>query len=255
VQEAPLPAGLEAELREAYRALAGERGGEPAVAVRSSATAEDLPEASFAGQHESFLDVRGGDTVVAACRRCWASLFTDRAIVYRMEHGFDHLSVSLSVAIQKMVAADRGVAGVIFTIDPDSGFRDVVVIDAAYGLGEAVVQGQLDPDEFWLFKPALRSGHRAMLRRRMAPVFDERNPAVLAMLGQVIEAARRAGRKVGICGQAPSDYPELVRFLVRRGITSISLNPDALVRGLEAVAAAEAELEALTPRPLPSEVG
>ena len=166
VEEAPLPAALEEAIRAAYRTLAGDGGATP-VAVRSSATAEDLPEASFAGQHESVLDVRGPDALVAACRRCWASIFTDRAIVYRAQRGIDHMSVLLSIAVQRMVAAERGVAGVMFTLDPDSGFGNVVLVNAAYGLGEAVVQGQLDPDEFWLFKPALRSGRRPLLRRRI----------------------------------------------------------------------------------------
>jgi pyruvate,water dikinase len=169
VEAAPLPPGLEEEIAAAYRALGREYGAEqPAVAVRSSATAEDLPQASFAGQHDSFLGVHGESALVAACRRCFASIFTDRAIVYRIQNGFDHLSVFLSIAVQKMVAADRGSSGVMFTLDPDSGFPDVVLINAALGLGEAVVQGQLDPDEFWIFKPTLRAGHHALLKRKIA---------------------------------------------------------------------------------------
>ena len=168
IEDAPLPAGLEEDVMAAYRALGEEYGSDPVVAVRSSATAEDLPQASFAGQHESYLGVRGGPALVAACRRCLASIFTDRAIVYRIQNGFDHLSVLLSVAVQKMVASDRASSGVMFTLDPDSGFRDVVLINGAYGLGEAVVQGQLDPDEFLVFKPTLRTGHRALLRRKIA---------------------------------------------------------------------------------------
>jgi pyruvate, water dikinase len=169
VELAPWPPGLEEEVVRAYRALAPGPGlGLPAVAVRSSATAEDLPDASFAGQHESFLGVRGAAALLAACRRCLASIFTDRAIVYRIEHGFEHLSVCLSIAVQQMVASDRASSGVVFTLDPDTGFPDVVVVNAAFGLGEAVVQGQLDPDEFLIFKPTLRSGHDALLRRRIA---------------------------------------------------------------------------------------
>jgi pyruvate,water dikinase len=166
ISDAPLPPGLESEVGEAYAALAREYGPDPAVAVRSSATAEDLPEASFAGQQETYLGVRGAAALVAACRRCFASLFTDRAISYRIDQGFDHLAVRLSIGVQKMVQADRGAAGVIFTLDPESGFPDVVLINAAWGLGEAVVSGRIDPDEFWIFKPTLRSGHHAMLRRR-----------------------------------------------------------------------------------------
>jgi len=168
VESAPLSPGLADEIVSAYRTLAREYGDEPAVAVRSSATAEDLPQASFAGQHESYLGVRGEAALLAACRRCFASIFTDRAIVYRIQNGFDHLSVALSIAVQKMVASDRASSGVIFTLDPDSGFRDVVLVNAAWGLGEAIVQGQLDPDEFWLFKPTLRAGHDALLKRKIA---------------------------------------------------------------------------------------
>ena len=168
VATAPLPPGLEAEVIAAYRELGREYGPEPAVAVRSSATAEDLPQASFAGQHESYLGVRGETALVTACRNCFASIFTDRAIVYRIQNGFDHLSVLLSVAVQKMVVSERASSGVMFTLDPDSGFRDVVLINGAFGLGEAVVQGQLDPDEFWIFKPTLRTGHQALLKRKIA---------------------------------------------------------------------------------------
>jgi len=169
VESAPLPSGLEDAIVSAYRTLAREAGADqPAVAVRSSATAEDLPQASFAGQHESFLGVRGEAALLTACRRCFASIFTDRAIVYRIQNGFDHLSVFLSVAVQRMVACDRGSSGVMFTLDPDSGFPDVVLVNAAFGLGEAVVQGQLDPDEFWIFKPTLRTGHHALLKRKIA---------------------------------------------------------------------------------------
>jgi pyruvate,water dikinase len=167
IREAPWPAGLDRAIREAYGGLAREAGPDPSVAVRSSATAEDLPEASFAGQQETYLGVRGGDALVAACRRCFASLFTDRAIVYRRQHGFDHLAVRLSIGVQRMVRADIGAAGVMFTLDPESGSANVVVINGAYGLGEAIVQGQLDPDEFWVFKPTLRMGLQAILRRNL----------------------------------------------------------------------------------------
>ena len=136
-----------------------------AVAVRSSATAEDLPTASFAGQHESYLNISGADDLFEACRRCFASLFTDRAIVYRVNNGFDHFKVALSVGVMKMVRSDRASSGVIFTLDTESGFRDVVFITGAYGLGENVVQGKVDPDEFYVHKPTFRQGHRAVLRR------------------------------------------------------------------------------------------
>jgi pyruvate,water dikinase len=148
------------------------------VAVRSSATAEDLPEASFAGQQETFLNVRGPAALLDAVRRCFASLFTDRAIVYRAQHGFGHAAVALSVGVQKMVRSDLGGAGVMFSLDPESGFRDVVVINAAYGLGESVVQGTVNPDEYVVFKPTLADGFRPVLQRRAGSkefklVYDE----------------------------------------------------------------------------------
>jgi pyruvate,water dikinase len=160
-----------AELREAttaaYRRLEAEYGQNVAVAVRSSATAEDLPTASFAGQHESYLNIKGADDLFEACRLCFASLFTDRAIVYRVNNGFDHFKVALSVGVMKMVRSDMASSGVIFTLDTESGFRDVVFITGAYGLGENVVQGKVDPDEFYVHKPTFLAGHRAVLRRSL----------------------------------------------------------------------------------------
>lgn len=158
---------LASQILEAYRQLKQECGGEPAMAVRSSATAEDLPTASFAGQHESFLNVRTDAGLVEACRRCFASIFTDRAIGYRIDNGFDHFKVYLSVAVMKMVRADLGASGVIFTLDTESGFRDVVFITGGYGLGENIVQGKIDPDEFYVHKPTFRQGFRAVLRRKL----------------------------------------------------------------------------------------
>ncbi len=158
----PLPADLQAEILRAY----GELGSGVDVAVRSSATAEDLPSASFAGQQESYLNVRGGHAVLDACRHCYASLFTDRAISYRVDKGFDHRSVALSIGVQRMVRSDLAAAGVLFTLDTESGFRDVVLINSAYGLGESVVKGRVDPDEFLVFKPMLRvPGKRPIIRR------------------------------------------------------------------------------------------
>jgi pyruvate,water dikinase len=248
IGEAPLPTGLEAEIRHAYATLARDGGADPLVAVRSSATAEDLPEASFAGQQESYLGIQGADRLVTACRRCFASLFTDRAITYRIQHGFEHLAVRLSVGVQRMVRADLGAAGVLFTLEPESGSPEVVVINGAFGLGEAVVQGQLDPDEFWVFKPTLRAGHQAILRRAIArkdwklalgadgaPARVELPPAVrhhaslsdaevleLARLGLAIEAhySAKAGRPTpmdvewardGVDGQLGSPCPRLGR--------------------------------------------
>jgi pyruvate,water dikinase len=156
---------LRAAILRAYEQLQREYGPDVAVAVRSSATAEDLPTASFAGQHESFLNIAGVEDVVEACRQCFASLFTDRAIVYRTDNGFDHFKVALSVGVMKMVRSDRAASGVVFTLDTESGFRDVVFITGIYGLGENIVQGKVDPDEFFVHKPTFRQGHRAVLRR------------------------------------------------------------------------------------------
>ena len=153
---APIPPDLAKAIGDAYRTLVSREGvPDLDVAVRSSATAEDLPEASFAGQQESFLNVRGERRLLQACRRCLASLFTDRAIVYRQTHGFDHLEVALSIGVQRMVRADRAGAGVMFSIDTETGFPGMVLINASWGLGEAVVKGLVDPDEYMVFKPLL----------------------------------------------------------------------------------------------------
>ena len=167
VMRGNIPQDLAAEIREGYKMLAAEYGRSPDVAVRSSATAEDLPGASFAGQQETFLNIRGSDNLLATCKRVFASLFTNRAISYRVDKGFDHMSVALSIGVQKMVRADLGAAGVMFTLDTETGFRDVVFINAAYGLGENVVQGSVNPDEFYVFKPTLAQGHRPILKRQL----------------------------------------------------------------------------------------
>jgi pyruvate,water dikinase len=158
---------LRQDVTAAYRRLESEYGTNVAVAVRSSATAEDLPTASFAGQHESFLNVRGARNLFEACRRCFASIFTDRAIAYRIDNGFDHFKVALSVGVMKMVRADRASSGVIFTLDTESGFRDVVFVTGVYGLGENIVQGTVDPDEFYVHKPTFRQGRRVVLSRSL----------------------------------------------------------------------------------------
>ena len=159
---APWPKDLEDAIRNAYQRL-----GEPSVAVRSSATAEDLPTASFAGRHESFLNVRGAEALLDACKRCYASLFLERAIKYRHDMGFPDMKVALSIGVQRMVRSDRGSAGVCFTLEPESGFRNVVHIAGNWGLGENVVQGAVVPDEFQVFKPTLRQGRNAILQRRL----------------------------------------------------------------------------------------
>ena len=167
VYRAPWPAQLASEISAAQALLQEEYGDGATFAVRSSATAEDLPTASFAGQHETFLNVAGKAEVLDAVRRCFASLFRDRAIVYRVDNRFDHFKVFQSVGVMKMVRSDEAASGVIFTLDPETGFRDAVFITGAWGLGENVVQGTVDPDEFYVFKPTFRNGHRAVLRRRL----------------------------------------------------------------------------------------
>ena len=164
----PLPADLEAEIRSAYRELSRTYGPDPTdVAVRSSATAEDLPTASFAGQQESFLNVRGEGSLCDAVRLAFASLFTARAISYRLDMGFDHMKVALSVGVQKMVRSDLASAGVLFTLDPDTGHRGVILVTSSWGLGESVVQGRVAPDQIYVHKRGLEAGHRAIVRRKI----------------------------------------------------------------------------------------
>jgi pyruvate,water dikinase len=167
VQNALLPDGLVADIEFAYRRLEREFGRGVAVAVRSSATAEDSPTASFAGVHESYLNVRSAKALVGAVKDCFASLFSERAISYRIDKGFAHHSVALSVGVQRMIRADRASSGVIFTLDTESGSRDVVLISGVWGLGEAIVQGIVDPDEFLVHKPTMRLGRSTILRRRI----------------------------------------------------------------------------------------
>jgi pyruvate,water dikinase len=184
ILSAEWPAGMAADILESYRKLQPTAGGSPlTVAVRSSATAEDLPEASFAGQLESFLNIQGDANVLDACKRCYASLFTDRAITYRQLHGFDHRKVALSVGIQRMVRADLGCAGVMFSLDTDSGFDKVVLISGAWGLGENVVQGTVEPDEYQVFKPFLDNAaltpliHRKLGLKAQKTVYAEQGSA------------------------------------------------------------------------------
>jgi pyruvate,water dikinase len=165
ILDTPFPAQLQQEAVAAWQRMDQGRG--IAVAVRSSATAEDLPEASFAGQQETFLNVRGESALLQTMHEVFASLFNDRAIAYRMHQGFDHAQVALSVGVQHMVRSDLSVSGVMFTLDTESGFRDAVFITSSYGLGETVVQGAVNPDEFYVYKPALRAGRKAVLRRNL----------------------------------------------------------------------------------------
>ncbi|HGH3966775.1 TPA: phosphoenolpyruvate synthase [Pseudomonas aeruginosa] len=183
VMEAEFPARLDSEIRQAFAALANGNDN-LAVAVRSSATAEDLPDASFAGQQETFLNIRGVDNVIRAAKEVFASLFNDRAIAYRVHQGFDHKLVALSAGVQRMVRSETGTAGVMFTLDTESGFRDVVFITGAYGLGETVVQGAVNPDEFYVHKPTLEAGRPAILRRNLG------SKAIKMLYGDEAKAGR-----------------------------------------------------------------
>jgi len=183
VMEAEFPARLDAEIRTAFAEMANGNDN-MAVAVRSSATAEDLPDASFAGQQETFLNIRGVDNVIRAAKEVFASLFNDRAISYRVHQGFDHKLVALSAGVQRMVRSETGTAGVMFTLDTESGFRDVVFITGAYGLGETVVQGAVNPDEFYVHKHTLQAGRPAILRRNLG------SKAIKMVYGEEAKAGR-----------------------------------------------------------------
>lgn len=210
--QSDFPADVADAIKTAYHELCRKSDAdEVSVAVRSSATAEDLPEASFAGQQESFLNVTGEDELLDACRRCYASLFTDRAISYRREKRFDHLRVALSVGIQRMVRSDTASAGVAFTLDPESGFRDVVVINASWGLGESVVQGAVNPDEYVVFKPLLeKEGLIPIIDRRTG---DKEKKIVFAEGGskttKTVETSRREQRSPAL---GDEDILQLARW-------------------------------------------
>ncbi len=197
VRDAELPQPLMAAIAEHYEALEASLEHDFSVAVRSSATAEDLPEASFAGQQETFLNIHGLDSVLGAVKEVFASLYNDRAIAYRVHHDFEHADVALSAGIQQMVRSDRGTSGVMFTLDTETGFRDVVFITASYGLGETVVQGAVNPDEFYVHKPTLAAGRPAILRRTLGSkavqmVFtDSREPGRSVQTVAVAEPERQ----------------------------------------------------------------
>ncbi|MEA1990482.1 MAG: PEP/pyruvate-binding domain-containing protein, partial [Pseudomonadota bacterium] len=167
VYTAKLPEVLYQEMVSAYQTLTDSFGNQFSLAVRSSATAEDLPTASFAGQQDTYLNISGLAAYIDACKHCFASLFTDRAIHYRLDQGFDHFEVALSVGVQLMVRADLATSGVMFTVDTETGYEDVVMITGAYGLGENVVQGAVDPDEFYVHKPTFKKGYRSVLKRHL----------------------------------------------------------------------------------------
>lgn len=178
IRQAPFPEELKREVKDAYAALCKEYGDPTDVAVRSSATAEDLPDASFAGQQETYLNVKGDSLLLESCKKCFASLFTNRAISYREDKGFGHFDIALSVGVQKMVRSDQASSGVMFSIDTETGFRDAVLVTSAYGLGENVVQGNVNPDEFYVHKPTLKQGHKPIIHRslgkkQMRMVYDD----------------------------------------------------------------------------------
>ncbi len=212
IVDTPFPAQLENEIRTAYEQMVADSGAEISVAVRSSATAEDLPDASFAGQQETFLNIRGFDNVMGAIKHVFASLYNDRAISYRVHKGFAHDVVALSAGIQRMVRSDCGAAGVMFTIDTESGFDDVVFVTASYGLGETVVQGAVNPDEFYVHKPTLQAGRPAILRKNMGS----------KLIKMEFTENREAGRSVRTLDVDPelrrqfslsdADVEELARF-------------------------------------------
>jgi len=196
IMDAEFPARLDTEIRTAFAQLSAGNDN-LAVAVRSSATAEDLPDASFAGQQETFLNIRGVDNVIRAAKEVFASLFNDRAIAYRVHQGFDHKLVALSAGVQRMVRSETGAAGVMFTLDTESGFRDVVFITGAYGLGETVVQGAVNPDEFYVHKSTLEAGRPAILRRNLGSkaikmIYGEEAKAGRSVKTVDVEAAERA---------------------------------------------------------------
>lgn len=196
ILDAGIPDDLWSEIKEAYDKLGEQYGPDTDVAVRSSATAEDLPNASFAGQQETYLNIHGYHSLKDACSRCFASLFTDRAISYRVNNNFDHFKVGLSIGVMKMVRSDLASSGVMFTIDTETGFEDVVFITAAYGLGENIVQGVVNPDEYYVFKPTLKEGHRPIINKTLGEkeikmIYGRGDSRVLTRNVDVPEADRK----------------------------------------------------------------
>jgi pyruvate,water dikinase len=214
IGEAPFPPALEQDIRSFYQQLEAQTSGDTSFAVRSSATAEDLPEASFAGQQETFLNIRGVDNVLHAIRHVFASLYNDRAISYRVHQGFAHADVALSAAVQQMVRSDLGSSGVLFTLDTESGFRDVVFITSAYGLGEMVVQGAVNPDEFYVHKPLLERGKPAIVRRALGSKLQKMVFSATRAAGKstkVVDVPEAEGRRFSL---SDSDILELARYAV-----------------------------------------
>ena len=181
IRKAKMPADLATEIAASYAELEKRYGKNADVAVRSSATAEDLPGASFAGEHETYLGIRGAKDVITAVQWAFASLFTDRAISYRTDKGFEHTKVALAVGVQKMVRSDKGVSGVMFTVDTESGFKDAIVINSVYGLGEMIVQGHVTPDEYIVFKPSLEKSPLPIIHKKLGI----KNKKMLYALGKL----------------------------------------------------------------------
>jgi len=214
VTAAPLPAGLVTEIRKAYQELAGASAQGMSFAVRSSATAEDLPDASFAGQQETFLNVVGIDQILDRIRHVFASLYNDRAIAYRVHKGFAHAEVALSAGVQRMVRSDRGAAGVMFTMDTESGFRDVVFITSSYGLGETVVQGAVNPDEFYVHKPMLAAGKFPIIRRALGSKLIKMEFEPTAAAGRLVRTVDVSDGERHRFSLTDADVLELARFAV-----------------------------------------
>ena len=214
VVEQTFPPALEADIRTAYDQLVGDDA-EASFAVRSSATAEDLPDASFAGQQETFLNVRGIEAVLQAVREVYASLYNDRAIAYRVHHGFAHEAVSLSAGVQRMVRSDVGASGVLFTMDTESGFRDAVFVTSAYGLGEGVVQGAVNPDEFYVYKPALAAGRPAILKRGLGEKATKMVYTAHAEVGRTTEFVDVDPAQRGLFSLTDDEVSELARQACR----------------------------------------
>ncbi|MGO4596106.1 phosphoenolpyruvate synthase [Terrabacter sp. 2RAF25] len=221
VEQQAFPADLERDIRESFDRLVSEQGGaadggdEVSFAVRSSATAEDLPDASFAGQQETFLNVRGIDNVLHAIKLVFASLYNDRAIAYRVHSDFDHSVVALSAGVQRMVRSDVGASGVMFTMDTESGFRDAVFITSSYGLGEAVVQGAVNPDEFYVYKPALREGRPAILKRGVGGKATKMVYTSDASVGRTIEFVPVPEEQRPLLSITDEDVTELATHALR----------------------------------------
>jgi pyruvate,water dikinase len=211
IEQAPFPADVEKDILSYYQLLIDDSSGDTSFAIRSSATAEDLPDASFAGQQETFLNIRGGDHVLAAIRRVFASLYNDRAISYRAHHGFAHGAVAISAAVQRMVRSDRGASGVMFTLDTESGFDDVVFITSSWGLGEMVVQGSVNPDEFYVHKPMLALGKPAILRRRLGSKLQKMVFAEQASAGRSVRIEDVAATERDRFSLTDGDVLELAR--------------------------------------------